>query len=81
MFDSCSDVLIRKRMGFLPGAHKKSSSGKSEELIYKKVVSYGLTYLSPLLRSGVGTLYILLEHTGCQGFSGPFPQPFLISDV
>jgi hypothetical protein len=36
--------------------------------------------LPVFLRDGVGT-FSHFEWIGCQGFIGPFPQPFLISDV
>ena len=42
-----------------------------------------LTYLSRLQRDGIGTFphtAVLRHGTGCQGFIGPVPQPFLISE-
>jgi len=56
--------------------NKKSSSEESEELL--NIVCYilsklFLTYLS--LSGGFGTFSLRI---GCQGFTGPFPLPFLI---
>jgi len=63
-------------------ANKKALLIKSEELYYNEMEFSALSDLSvPGVspRTGIGTF--LQNKGGCQGFTGPFPQPFLISDV
>jgi hypothetical protein len=54
------ESIIRKEDSALPGAeNKKAPPVNQKSFNIKKVVSFDLTYLSPRLRSGVGTLHLL----------------------
>jgi hypothetical protein len=70
--------LSRKRLRQI-----KSPPGKSEELLnmMKTILSIYLTYLFPIFIGMELAPFLILKWIGCQGFIGPFPQPFLISDA
>lgn len=70
--------IIRKNERVLPGAvNKKAPPVNQKSFTIKKVVSFDLTYLSPRLRSGVGTLYLLLKRYRLSRLQRAIPSAFL----